>query len=289
MTTSPLDPNIHPHRPDLAAESLRGLVEAARFAPGQAHQVSAGVASVRKAPAPDAEQISQALHGEAVAIYEERDGFGWGQMASDGYVGWFDMAALSAPPLAPTHKVTALRTYALSGPSARAPAHFLLSLEARVVATGDRENGFTRCERAGWVPDVHLGPPDAFAPDPVAVAERFVGAPYQWGGKESLGLDCSGLVQIAFAAAGMAIPRDSYMQRELGEAVPVGPDLQGLRRGDLVCWKGHVALMVDAHRIIHANGFHMATVIEPLAEAEKRIASTYGPMLTVRRLGLAAR
>jgi cell wall-associated NlpC family hydrolase len=285
---SALDPNLNPFRPDLAAVHLRGQVEADRFVAPTRYQVSACVCPLRKVPEDDGEQLSQALHGDTVDIYEEKGCWGWGQMGADGYVGWFDMAALSAPVLPVTARVRALRTYALAEPSARAQAFGLLSLTAGVSATDEVENGFTRCERAGWVPTSHLTPPGVFEADPVEVALRFVGAPYQWGGVESLGLDCSGLIQIAHRACGIVLPRDSYMQRTVWDAVDLGPDpdapdLTGLTRGDIVCWRGHVALMASASDIVHANGFHMAVVREPLADAAARIAQTYGAMLCARR------
>ena len=279
-----LDPNLHPYRSDLAAIKLKGLVQSARFVDPIPHQVSAGVAPLRKVPEPDGEQLSQALHGEVIDIYEERSGFGWGQMHSDGYVGWFDMAALSAPVLAITHKVKVLRTYAFSRPTARAAPHFLLSLGAQVALKGARENGFVAVERAGWIYEPHLATLSEHAADPVAIAEHFLHAPYQWGGVESLGLDCSGLIQTAFKAAGIFLPRDSYMQREIGRAVVFDQSLEGLKRGDIVCWKGHVALMTDATHILHANGFHMAVAHEPLAAAVDRIGTSYGAVLTIRRL-----
>lgn len=287
MTKAPaLDPNLHPVRADLAASRYRGVVEADRFVDAQTLQVSAGICPVRKAPAGDAEQLTQALHGDTIDIYEEQDGFGWGQMASDGYVGWFDMAALSAPVDSVTHRVTALRTYALAGPHVRHAAHFLLSMNAEVAATDRIENGFVWCKRDFWVPLRHLAPVGAgFAADPVAVAERFEGSPYQWGGRESLGLDCSALIQMAYAAAGIKLPRDSYMQRAIGEAVEIGADLAGLKRGDIICWRGHVGLMLDGQRIIHANGYFMETWVEALSDAQDRISAQYGPILTVRRLG----
>lgn len=279
-----LDPNLYPYRRDLAATKLRGLVESARFVDPLPYQVSAGVAPLRAVPEPDGEQLSQALHGDVIDIYEERGGFGWGQMQSDGYVGWFDMAALSAPVLPTTHKIKVLRTYAFSGPSARAAPHFLLSLGAQVTLGSERENGFVAVERAGWIYAAHLAPLAEQAEDPVAIAEQFLHAPYQWGGVESLGIDCSGLIQTAFKAAGIVLPRDSYMQREIGRAIAFDHSLQGLERGDIVCWKGHVAVMTDPTHILHANGYHMAVAHEPLAAAVDRIGASYGAILAIRRL-----
>lgn len=284
MTKAGLDPNLHPYRADIAATKLRGLVDSARFVDPVSYQVTGGVASLRKIGAEDGEQLSQALHGEIIDIYEEKGGFGWGQMRSDGYVGWFDMVALSSPVLTVTRKVKTLRTYAYSSPSAKAPPHFLLSMGAKVCETADHENGFVFCERAGWVYEAHLAGLSEFEADAVSVAQQFLGAPYQWGGVESLGLDCSGLIQTAYKAIGASMPRDSYVQRTIGKEVAIGPDYGGLKRGDIVCWDQHVALMVSASDIIHANSFHLMVCREPLAVAAPRVCEKYGPILSVRRV-----
>ena len=119
----------------------------------------------------------------------------------------------------------------------------------------------------------HLAPIDAREPDFVAIAERFLEAPYLWGGRTSEGIDCSGLAQTALMAAGIAAPRDSDMQEAaLGRPLPLDDALAQLRRGDLVFWKGHVGVMRDAATLLHANGWAMKVASEPLAEARARIA-----------------
>jgi cell wall-associated NlpC family hydrolase len=250
---------------------------------GTDFQVTAGVACLRAAPIGDAMLETQALHGETITIFGERDGFGWGQMQSDGYVGWVEMDGLSAPVLPVTHRVHALRTYVFSEPDLKSAPRFLLSLNSHVVA--EETNGkFVRCTRAGWVFDGHLSALGQFASDPVDVALGFLGAPYQWGGKESLGLDCSGLIQMAYAGAGKWMPRDSDMQaKALGGALDLGGGVPKLRRGDLVFWKGHVGIMVDEARLLHANAFHMATAIEPVSGAIDRIREKYGDVTKVIR------
>src|SRR5271170_3214581 len=259
------DPRVTPARSDLAAAHLRGQVEAARFVEGTEFEVFDPVAPVRRAPVPDAALETEALKGERVTIYDEDgEGFGWGQLDSDRYVGWLPMNALRAPGHQPTHKVAALRTILFPGRSIKAQPVEGLPLGCRLAVTGD-DGQLARLATGGFVPVYHLVPLEAAAPDFVAVAERFIGVPYLWGGKTSLGIDCSGLVQVALTACGIPCPRDSDMQRALGTEVPAG-DLAGLRRGDLVFWKGHVAVMRDAAAFLHANAFHMAVAAEPARE-----------------------
>jgi cell wall-associated NlpC family hydrolase len=275
------DPRVIPARPDLAAEHLRGKVEAARFAEGTMQEVIAGVAPVRAAPVHDATLLTEALHGERVTIYEtDEEGWAWGQLQSDGYVGWLPAAALLAPKGQPTHKVAALRTLVFPGPSIKLPPIDALPLGAKVVVVREHES-FAVTSSGGFVPKRHLAPLTNVEPDFVAVAERFLGVPYLWGGKSSLGLDCSGLVQVALTACGVKCPRDSDMQEgALGKPA----SLAGLQSGDLIFWKGHVAIARGRNSMIHANAFHMAVAIEPVAEGLARIGAAGSQVTSVRRL-----
>jgi cell wall-associated NlpC family hydrolase len=281
------DPRTTPARGDVAAAFLKGRVSADRFVEGVLYQVTAGVACVRRTPEPDGALDTQCLFGETFTVFDERDGFGWGQTSLDGYVGYVDMACLSAPALAATDRVTALRTYVFSAPSVKSAPMFLASLNAQITAEG-REGRFVKAARAGWIFQGHLAAIDAppAAADWVAAAERFLGAPYQWGGKESLGLDCSGLVQTALQAGGRAAPRDSdMMERDLGRPVAVRDNLAGLARGDLVFWAGHVGIMLDPDRMLHATAAFMEVVVEPLTAARARIIAAGGGDITaIKRL-----
>ena len=214
-----LDPRITPARPDLAAAHLEGKVEAARFVAGQAREVIDAQAPMRRAPAPDAEQVTEALMGERVTIYEFNDeGWAWGQLDADGYVGWLPANALVPPRAAATHTVTALRTLAFPGPSIKLPPVAAPPLGSRLAVLRMHER-FAVTD-IGYVPAGHLAPLEQHENDFVAVAERFLGTPYLWGGKTNSGLDCSALVQVALNACGIAAPRDSDMQeRALGALV----------------------------------------------------------------------
>ena len=276
------DPRITPVRPDLAAEFLRGVVDAPRFAAGRVLRVAIGVAPVRGAPRPDAPLLTEALLGETVAVFDTQEGWCWGQLEADGYVGWLPEAAFEGDQGEPTHRVSALRSFRFPGPSIKLPPADVVPLNARVTVVG-RNGTLAVLAGGGCVPDVHLCPLDRFDSDFVAVAERFAGVPYLWGGKTGLGLDCSGLVQVALMACGQVCPRDSDMQEaSLGAAV-TDWDAATLRRGDLIFWQGHVAIARGDGTIIHANAHHMAVAIEPAGQAIVRIAAAGFPVRAIRR------
>jgi cell wall-associated NlpC family hydrolase len=277
----PLDPRLTPTRPDLAAAHLRGKVEAARFVDGETLEVIAGLAPMRMGPSHGEALATEALHGERVTVYErDEEGWAWGQLADDGYVGYLPASALLPPGPPPTHAVAALRTFVFPGPSIKLPPTDALPFGAR-LAVASSDATFAVLASGGYVPARHLVPLGTHETDPVAVAERFVGAPYLWGGKSSIGIDCSGLVQIALTACGVACPRDSDMQeRALGKPA----HLAGLQHGDLIFWKGHVAIARGRNSLIHANAFHMSVAVEPVAEALARIGAAGSQVTSVRRL-----
>jgi cell wall-associated NlpC family hydrolase len=278
------DPRLTPARPDLAAKYLEGKVKAARFVEGEPFEIIEALAPLRTGPSSDAELATQALKGERVTIYDRNgEGFAWGQLNGDGYVGWLPDRALAKPVAAPTHKITALRTLAFPGPSIKLPPVETLVMGTTVMVA--REDGVFAVTREGWyLPRLHIGGLGDMADDFVAVAERFVGTPYLWGGKSSFGIDCSGLVQVSLNAAGTGCPRDSDMQRDsLGQLIGLS-ESSPLQRGDLIFWNGHVAIARDAETIVHANAHHMATVIENAREAIARIKAAGSEVMAIKRM-----
>ncbi|HTX50719.1 MAG TPA: NlpC/P60 family protein [Caulobacteraceae bacterium] len=275
------DPRLTLARPDLAADALEGVVAARRYRPSRRVSVSAPVAPLWRAADTTSERLDELIFGETFDALEDVGEFLWGQARRDGYVGFVRAADLAPARASPTHWVSALRASAFAEPSIKADATGPFSLNALVTVTAE-EGGFARAEGGGWFRRAHLAPVGlGFERDWTAVAERFLGAPYLWGGRTSLGLDCSGLVQQALYACGRACPRDADQQARLGRSVGRGD----LRRGDLVCWRGHIGLMLDETRLLHANAHDMAVAAEPVVDAMARIASgPKGEPTTFRRL-----
>jgi cell wall-associated NlpC family hydrolase len=265
---------------DLADVALEGRLAAARYVAPEAMQVMTPSCALRRSPDAGAEQMDQLLFGERFEALSARDGFAFGQARRDGYVGWAPRAALAPVGPPPTHWVRALRTFVFPQASIKAPPRLCLSTNA-LITVETVEGRFAKLAGdGGFIPAGHVAPLGEVETDPAAVALRYLGAPYLWGGRDSVGLDCSGLMQQALYACARFAPRDSDMQAKLGAAVE-GADHLG--RNDLVFWRGHVGLMLDADRLIHANAHHMAVAVEPLPDAIARIAAAGGGAPTAFR------
>ncbi|MFO1133313.1 MAG: NlpC/P60 family protein [Hyphomicrobiales bacterium] len=280
---SKLDPRLHAYRPDLADAALVGKVDAEHFVEPQIVQVTEPVVTLHKAPRFDAMQLTQALFGEQVKFFEEEEGWAWVQLVKDGYVGYVNSNALSRQVVEPTHRVAVPTTFMYPDANLKTLPAIPLTLNAQVTVVA--ENGaYSQLSNGRFVFTAHLKRSDDVEVDFVAVAEMFRHVPYFWGGKSVQGLDCSGLVQLSLEACGRTAPRDSDMQEQtLGGRLMVN-DLDGLKRGDLVFWNGHVGIMTDDKTLLHANGHHMMVVAEPLKQAVDRIAARYGQLTSIRRL-----
>ncbi|MGO9171599.1 MAG: NlpC/P60 family protein [Rhodomicrobium sp.] len=278
-----LDPRLNPFREDLAAASLQDRVRAPRYAEAEVRQVAAPAAPIRVAPRFDAPLATEALSGELLSAYEFREGWAWVQLHEDGYVGYTPVDCLSSMIEENTYRVSARLTYLYPAPDMKRPPVTKLSFSCRVAPIGRPEGRFVELSRGGFIFADHLVGIRERAKDFVRVAERFVGVPYLWGGKTSLGIDCSGLVQIALQAAGVPCLRDSDMQMaSAGE--PLDPaNIEAIQRGDLLFWKGHVAIAQSADWMVHASGHHMEVVVEPVRRAIERTAESHGPLLAILR------
>ena len=273
------DPRLTPARSDVAAARLEGKIAATRFVEAQPRQVRVGACVLREAPSFVARLATQMLYGEVFDVYaDDADGWVWGQARLDNYVGYARAESFDSAIHTPTHRVAVLRTLVFPEPDKKSQPPSPLSLNAKIAVQAPHQNGFAPLSRGGWVYAAHLTPMGEAVDDWVSSAELFVGQPYLWGGKDSSAVDCSGLVQSALETGAIAAPRDADMQEtSVGEEIARDTPL---KRGDLIFWPGHVGLMRNATELLHANAFHMQTVIEPLADAIARV----GQPRTVRRL-----
>lgn len=262
------DPRMVAIRPDLADIAVAGTHFAPHYA---APKMTSGVlpaAAMRAAPSLDAEQTSELLFGESFALLDLTGGWAWGYSLADHYVGYLAANALGTP-IAPTHRVHAAEAIVHSAPDAASGGSAILPRGSLVM--GEREGEWLTTAH-GYLPMAALVEIDAVETDPAAVAEALIGAPYVWGGRTAKGIDCSGLVQLAWRAAGVQLPRDSDLQlAALGPETDVAPDQ--LQRGDLVFFPGHVGIMADARTLIHASQHWMAAKAEPLADVVARFAA----------------
>ena len=284
-----LDPRLNAFRDDLAdarlADQLPGQLSARRFTEGRPAGIAKGVVDLRRAPDARSGLDTQLLFGEAVTVFDEGDGWAWVQNETDGYVGYVESAALGAAPPSPSHRVVALRSFLFPEPDLKAPPLDCLSIASPLSVVG-AEGDYAALAGGGFVYRKHIVPIEETEADYVATALRFVGTPYYWGGRSSIGLDCSTLVQLSLACAGVAVRRDTYQQQAtIGEALNGLPHEVGLQSGDLVYSAGHVAIMLDGERLVHANAFTMSVAIEELEALAGRVrAETGGGFTCVRRL-----
>jgi len=290
-----IDLRVVAWRPDLADMQVYGRLAAHSYVEPAPSVCRVPVTGVRSAPDPAAEQVSQLLLGETFHLLEIGEVWAWGYCAHDRYVGYVEAASLVETPagtcaeLVPTHWVSAPQGLVFSAPSIKTALRLTVPMGAR-LRLAEHDDKFLAlpddalCPGGGFIHRRHVTPVGDWATDPALVAESLLGTPYLWGGRSRAGIDCSGLVQVSLMACGISAPRDSDQQQALGEPVPEAA-WASLKRGDIVFFPGHVGIMADQTRLIHANAYWMSTVVEPLADVVERLRpQTDTPVLCVRRL-----
>ena len=272
-----LDQRLNAFRPDLADVRLREVVRAERYVSAERARITVGKAPLRPKPKADTSIDTELLYGETVDLFERDRGWAWVQSRVDSYVGYVEESALGPGPGEITHTVSALRTYIYPEPDLKSPPLSLISMNAKLSATENISDGFIALHDEGWVFKRHVAPLGSFDADHCAVAMRFLGTPYLWGGRSSLGLDCSALVQMSLIRCGINVPRDSDMQENMiGREAICEPDFSDVRRGDIIYWKGHCGIWIDQATFIHANATDMAVAVQPLKHILSYISETTG-------------
>ena len=273
----PLDRRVNAVRADLADIALAGRVIASRYVAPVPMMGALPSAALRARPEADAVQVSALLLGEVFAAFDRSGSWTWGQCGVDGYVGWIESSALTAAAVVPTHRITVAQALAFAAPSIKGTVVATLPLNATVTAEPCDADFIKLAGHGGYVHRRHVAPQDG---DIVDLVHGFVGTPYRWGGRTRDGIDCSGLTQAVLLAHGVACPRDSDQQFAAFPRIA----FESRRRGDLVCFPGHIGVLVDADHLLHANAWWMTTLIEPLAAVVERLAATVSePILGIVR------
>ncbi len=285
MSTA-FDPRTTPMRDDLAAAHLKGAFERPRYAEGSLRRVTAPALPLSFAPTVGARLETEILFGEEFIVYDEKDGWAWGQATRDGYVGYLPAADLSSDITSPSHVVVAPASHVYPEPDLKRPPLCRLSFESR-VSVDETKDGFCRIADGGWIFAKHLAPADVFESDYIETGRKLIGIPYLWGGRTVLGLDCSAFVQLVLLRAGIEAPRDSDQQADsIGTALAEPCDLTQLRHGDLIFFPGHAGFVMDGWRFLHANAFDMSVAVHGLSDVLDRANAAGEGIAGVRRIWL---
>jgi len=272
-----MDRRLTPANAHVAATYLKGSIEAPTYTDGELWCVGQPVVNLYRSP--DGARDRQLLLGDVVTVYDTRDGYAFLRAQKDGCVGYVRAEALIAP-FTPTHWVAVPGGHSYSKPDIKSSEVDSLVFGNALEIVSHMPKFFETAQGT-FVPKPHLWPIEKRFTDPVTVAQLHFGAPYLWGGNSARGIDCSGLVQASLMAVGQACPGDSDLQ-EAALGTTLAPDAD-LQRGDLLFWKGHVAMVVDADTMIHANAHAMAVSYEPIAKAVLRIEAQGGGPVTSRK------
>ncbi len=276
---SKIDKRLNAYRDDLADISLKGKVQSAQFIKPTKAVASAPSSSLRRGPAESDPVEKELLRGEKINVFEEKSGWCWVQSLRDGYVGYTKASSINYKnTVKMTHQVNSLRSLLFAEPNLKSFVKGHLSLNA-IVSVISVKDKFSQLECGSWIFSGHIQHINISNLTFLEAAKLYLEAPYLWGGNNNLGVDCSGLVQMAALAIGAILPRDADMiEDHFTEIVPYTNDDTILEINDLFFWPGHVGIYAGDNMILHANAtdmkvsYHNIDFLLPHIEAQEGTA-----------------
>jgi len=215
------------------------------------------------------EDDSQLLYGETFQVEEEHGAYVYGHSILDNYKGYIDREDLIKDATPANALITTRFAHLYPEPDMKSRPKKSISFMSRVSLNDKSENDFVQTQSGEWLYKDVVCKIDQYKPndDLADLALKFLDTPYRYGGRSMLGIDCSGLVQIAMIARGLDCPPRDSRKQEGAFGKKVAKD--NLQRNDIVFFEGHVGIMIDSENILNATARHMTALIEPLTDLEK--------------------
>ncbi len=285
MTKIELDRRLNAYRDDIADIKLQGRVIAREYVSGEKYQAATGLTPIYNVPDMGTPMINQLLYGEYFTVFEINGEWAWGQSVNGGYVGYCPIGNLTPDLHACTHHVSALSSHIFPEPNLKSRPVDLVHMMSNISVVDEKQtNGFVPLADGNWIYATHIS--KDYGSDPVSEALKFLYTPYLWGGRSNTGIDCSGLIQIAFASVGISVPRDADLQEQ--KIGTVLDEEEVPEHGDLAFFPGHVGIMLDDMHLLHANAHHMRVSIDPLREVIDIVSfqTDKPPLSCIKRLSL---
>ncbi len=236
--------------------------------------ISKSSTSMKSEPSENSCLETECLFGETIEVLDENLNWVYCKLITDNYYGWVKKSRIAKFGEA-THRVLNLRTFIYKDADVKSDILLYLPMGSHLVVDNINLNWakiyfpISNFIQVGYVPAKHIVDFEHKVLDWVAVAQSLEGIPYKWGGRDTIGIDCSALLQLTYQTYGQNIPRNTSEQVQLDKLII--NEIKDLERGCVIFWEGHVGIMIDKKNCIHANAFHMKTVTEPLFDIINRM------------------
>ncbi len=227
------------------------------------------VANINSKPSEKSEITSQILYGEKFKILSKKNGWLKIKTNFDNYVGFIKKSKFNKN-FKPTNKICKLKSKIFKKINNKfVPTNNFLYF-ASGISIKNFNKDYVEFERNKWIKKKDIKKIDHYEKNYIKIVKLFLGSKYLWGGKTSIGIDCSALIQIYFYYNRVFFPRDTKDQIKFCKK----KSKKKLYRGDIIFWKGHVGMCIDRSKFIHAYGPKKKVLIMPTSFTIRLIQKT---------------